>query len=565
MSRHLRNVVDHRHAILGIVISCAVVSGTDSPGQALQPQAPQPGEAIPPLIEAIWSQDVETVKQLLVDGADPNATTSITIVGRDRPAWGWAINARDDDATGLLLSKVKTVDRAEALLVAAHRNDLSLTRTLLEKGMPVDARAVDGSTALLVAAASGHVEMLRLLVERGSSVNLADFRRDTALMAAVRAGSIESVKLLLTVGADVNARDQAGRTALAWAARSRRTDVMDALRARGAQGDTSAPRTAPLTPRAAVARSLLLIQQGITAFDERNYGCFPCHHHPLMLRATAVAERQGFAVNAPLLDEQRARIERFFAGRQNRVRQALASEAGVLRWSLQTGGDTAFTSAQFLSSFADAGLAWPSLQNEALLLARMQLRDGRWRYAPDRVPIMSSDFTVTAGAIKALQALGSPANAEELSGRIARAATWLRTNNPRTTEDTVFRLLGLQWAKSDTALVSEAVTLLRNEQNPDGGWSQLPGLNSDAYATGQVLVALHEGGGARNDDPLFQRGVRYLLENQEPDGSWLVHKRAVSINSHVESGFPHGKFQFISYAGTCWATMALSYAPATLF
>jgi hypothetical protein len=50
------------------------------------------------------------------------------------------------------------------------------------------------------------------------------------------------------------------------------------------------------------------------------------------------------------------------------------------------------------------------------------------------------------------------------------------------------------------------------------------------------------------------------FETQEADGSWLVHKRAVSINGHVESGFPHGKFQFISYASTCWATMALSYA-----
>ena len=58
------------------------------------------------------------------------------------------------------------------------------------------------------------------------------------------------------------------------------------------------------------------------------------------------------------------------------------------------------------------------------------------------------------------------------------------------------------------------------------------------------------------------RIIRSLLETQESDGSWLVHKRAVSINGYVESGFPHGKFQFISYAGTCWATMALSYATA---
>jgi Squalene-hopene cyclase C-terminal domain len=107
------------------------------------------------------------------------------------------------------------------------------------------------------------------------------------------------------------------------------------------------------------------------------------------------------------------------------------------------------------------------------------------------------------------------------------------------------------------------VTLLRNEQNRDGGWSQLRGLNSDAYATGQVLVVLHEAGSVRTDDPQYQRGVRYLLETQEPDGSWLVHKRAVPINGYFESGFPHGKFQFISYAGTCWATMALSYATVT--
>ncbi len=164
---------------------------------------------------------------------------------------------------------------------------------------------------------------------------------------------------------------------------------------------------------------------------------------------------------------------------------------------------------------------------------------------------MCSDFSATALAIRSLQAFGSPGDAEELNARIARAITWLRKNTPVTTDDEVFRLFGLHWAKSDAALLSAAVTKLRNEQNPDGGWSQVRGLNSDAYATGQVLVALHEAGGVRTDDPLYQRGVKYLLETQEPDGSWLVHKRAVPINPYSESGFPHGKFQFISYAGTC--------------
>lgn len=556
---HLGDAVRRRHVILFVAAIAAAINGISSFEHAPLAQLSQSNETVPPLIEAIWSQDGDAIKRLLADGADPNAKTTITLVGRDRPAWEWAINARDDAATALVLAKVKSVDRAEGLLVAAHRNDASLTRTLLDKGMPVDARAIDGATALLVAAANGHVEMLRLLVERGSSVNLADSHGDTALMAAVRAGSIESIKFLLAAGADVNARDEAGRTALTWAARSRRTDVMDALRARGAQGDTSELPKTLLTPRAAVSRSLPLIQQGTATW---NYPCYPCHHHPLMFRATAVAQRQGLAVNAQLLEAEIARVQRGWTGRTALGRQALASEAGVLRWSLRTGGDNSFTGAQFLSSFADAGVAWPLLQTEALLLARMQLRDGRWRYAPERVPIMSSDFTATAAAIRGLQAFGSPGDEEELNARIARAATWLRTNMPRTTEDKVFRLFGLRWTTSDEALISAAVTLLRNEQNPDGGWSQLPGLNSDAYATGQVLVALHEGGGVRIDDPSYQRGVRYLLETQESDGSWLVHKRAVSINGYVESGFPHGKFQFISYAGTCWATMALSYATA---
>ena len=561
MSWHHPMVSGGAKLILCVTLSLAVQGGVDTRGHALQSPPSQSGEAIPPLVEAIWTQDVEKVKQLLADGADPDAKTN-TVGSRIRPVWAWAIIARDDRSTELLLSKLKKVDSAEALLVAANRNDVSLARALFERGMPVDARAINGATPLLVAAASGHVATLRLLIERGSNVNLADNHGDTALMAAVRAGSIESVKLLLAAGAEVNTKDQVGRTALTWAARSRRRDVIDALRGRGAQGDTGDLSRTPLTPRAAVERSLPLIQQGTATWDERQ-PCGACHHHPMMFRATAVAKQQGFAVNARLLEAQIERAQRGSARRAVLAKEALASDAGVLRWSLRLGGDQAFTGAQFLSSFADASFAWPSLQAEALLLARMQLRDGSWRYGPPRVPIMSSDVATTALAIRSLQAFGSPGDAEELDARIARATTWLRTNTPVTTDDKVFRLFGLRWAKADAALLSAAVTSLRNEQNPDGGWSQLRGLNSDAYATGQALVVLHEAGGVRTDDPLYQRGVQYLLERQEPDGSWFVHTRAVPINPYSESGFPHGKFQFISYAGKCWAAMALSYATAT--
>jgi N-acyl-D-amino-acid deacylase len=148
-----------------------------------------------------------------------------------------------------------------------------------------------------------------------------------------------------------------------------------------------------------------------------------------------------------------------------------------------------------------------------------------------------------------------------MTEHIARAKRWLETSTPTTTDDKVFRLLGLQWTGADDAIVRQAADVLKREQNADGGWAQLRGLNSDAYATGLVLVALHRATGMPASDTVYARGVAYLLRTQETDGSWLVSKRAEPGNNpYFESGFPHGKFQFISYAGTCWATMALIYA-----
>jgi hypothetical protein len=95
-------------------------------------------------------------------------------------------------------------------------------------------------------------------------------------------------------------------------------------------------------------------------------------------------------------------------------------------------------------------------------------------------------------------------------------------------------------------------------QKADGGWSQIPSLNSDAYATGQALAALAEAGGLSVSGSVYQRGARFLLESQLDDGSWYVRSRVIPIQPYFESGFPHGRDQFISAAATNWATMALA-------
>lgn len=97
-------------------------------------------------------------------------------------------------------------------------------------------------------------------------------------------------------------------------------------------------------------------------------------------------------------------------------------------------------------------------------------------------------------------------------------------------------------------------------QRVDGGWSQLPDIESDAYATGQVLYALFTAGSISVTDPVYQKGVDYLLSTQAADGTWHVKSRAVWVQPYFESGFPYGRDQFISTAGTAWASMALAAA-----
>jgi hypothetical protein len=131
---------------------------------------------------------------------------------------------------------------------------------------------------------------------------------------------------------------------------------------------------------------------------------------------------------------------------------------------------------------------------------------------------------------------------------------------PQTTDDRVFQLLGLAWAgvKPDNEIIKRGVRELLSEQRADGGWSQLAALASDAYATGQALVALRQAGDLSATDPAYKRGIEFLLKTQLEDGSWYVRSRAVPLQPYFEGGFPHGNDQWISAAATNWAAMAMA-------
>src|SRR5205823_2476927 len=97
------------------------------------------------------------------------------------------------------------------------------------------------------------------------------------------------------------------------------------------------------------------------------------------------------------------------------------------------------------------------------------------------------------------------------------------------------------------------------KQKPDGSWSDLDSMEGSAYATGKSLYALQTAG-LPASDAACQRAVKYLLNTQLEDGSWLVKTRAMAFQPYFDAGFPHGFDQWMSAAGSSWATLALSQA-----
>jgi hypothetical protein len=142
--------------------------------------------------------------------------------------------------------------------------------------------------------------------------------------------------------------------------------------------------------------------------------------------------------------------------------------------------------------------------------------------------------------------------------RIERALGFIRATAARDTQDETYKLLGLVWAGAPAAEAAAQASRLLALQRAEGGWGQVPTMKADAYATGQALYALHASGQTATT-VAYEKGVQYLLRTQLDDGTWFVRSRAFGFQPYFESGFPHGKDQFISAAATSWAAMALAY------
>ena len=572
---------------------------------------------ITPLMQAVLYGDTESVRMLLDSGANVNVRND---AGATPLMWavnslektrllldrGADLNARSEDSrTALLIAAgqfgsrdvVKfLLDRGADISVkspglfgdmtvlteAARLGDEALLRLLIERGADLQAagpgplayaqyaqceKCIDVLTAgakpdiismgaIFAAPPNLDASKIGRWLDRGADVHAKDPGGNTLLMLAVNSDSIplEAVKTLIARGADVNAKNAEGRSAIDFAKLRGSTPILDLLVKAGAKDGTpfklesGKPRPSN-SPREAISRSMPLLQKSDSLFLQKT-GCVSCHNNALTAMTVAAVRKRGVLVDERIAGDQVKKILAYIENWRERALQGIGIP-----------GDSDTISYILLGLAAENQRANEATDAMARFVKGQQFPDGGWRIFAHRPPIEASDIQVTAVSLRSLQVYAPKSQRADYQASVKRAANWLIKARPITIEDHVFQLLGLRWAglNSRHPVIRKAVQHLLSSQRKDGGWAQLPTIGSDAYATGQALVALIEAGGLRVADSSFKRGVGFLLRTQLDDGSWFVKSRSVPFQPFFESGFPHGHDQWVSAAASNWGTLALSY------
>ncbi len=499
-----------------------------------------------------------TVQFLLGHGSNPNPNQNPTAESSPLIEAATGGNAASVQA---LLDKGADFKRAGelALELAYAVRCTKCAAAILAKGLSKE----DYSVALVDTTVLGDVNIARELLARGADVNIFDPLGRTPLMYAVASDllPLEEVKLLIERGADVNATDRhkvsgdAGLSVLDIARLHGETPIVQLLLKSGAKGTNSAPPVLKVrrdnSVQNAIQASLPLIQKADASFVPKA-ACVSCHNNSYAAMALGAARKSGYKVDEPTAGRQ---VEANIFG--------LVKLRDYLHQGFFTPVGDVF--GQFVVSNILIGLAAehykPDLNTDtaAMYLKSHQSPDGQWTYpvADTRPPICADYIGQTTLSMRALQLYAPASDKPAYERAVQLAAGWLEKAQSVTNEDRSYRLLGLAWARKDKSATDKAMKEVLAKQRPDGGWSDLDSMESTAFATGKSLYALQTAG-LPATDAAYRRAVAFLLNSQLEDGSWYVKSRAMAFQPYFDSGFPHDFNQWISAAGTSWATMALS-------
>ncbi len=543
--------------------------------------------------------DSSDLRTLLDKGADSNAQN-------DDSATALMYAADDVEKTRALLDggakpDVRSGEGMTALMIAASAaGTYDVAKLLIERGANAKARLANGRSVLQLAALQGDSRLIRLLLDHGADAKglyLGSLRAvrcaecmdlllppaDPADLGPVMVGAAmvgnghlfdqllergvkphplalhfvaispepvakDAIQRLVSAGADPKA-ERAGLTVGELARRQKNASLLEVLTEAGVVDEKPPYTPAQAKPAASLAqalgRSIPALQRADAAFLQKA-GCVSCHNNSLTAMTVGAARAKHFRVDERIANEQANRIAAFLD--ENR-------EAALEGIGLPGAIDTV---SYILLGMAAEGYQGDSITDAwAKYVRSRQAPDGSWPCITLRPPLESSDFETTAASIRALRTYGPNARRADYDRAAARGTAWLEKAQPKTVEDRAFQILGLMWGAGNREVIRTATQRLLSLQEADGGWGQRPGAGTEAYSTGQALVALRESGTMAAANGAFKRGIRYLMDSQLADGSWYVASRAVPSQPYFDSNFPHGPDQFISAAATNWASMAL--------
>ena len=307
---------------------------------------------------------------------------------------------------------------------------------------------------------------------------------------------------------------------------------------------------APSQIRDAATRALALVQKSQKDWY-RSQRCYSCHHQLQPALAYRAAREHGIP-----FDENIAHADAVRAFDYTDLDRAIQYSDVI---------EPAMNDAYRLVAADAAGVRGNlSTAIYARLIAQRQRPSGEWTSNHQRPPSSFSPFTKTALTLRAIQLYSHPSQLEDVKSRVELGRHFLLSNQARNTEDRTFQLLGLLWTDAERSAIQRAAQALVGAQLPDGGWNSLDGRASDAYSTGEALVALHDAAGVSLSNPAWRRGIEFLLKTQAADGSWHVasrlHPPAPVSPEYFDSGYPYGHDQFLSMTGASWDIMALARA-----